>query len=203
MDIVLNTTFNNPNLPVVPKPGLVDEFDGPEGPLGSTLDGKPWTLYMNVESTAFIRTGNGTAGFSGNGGNDSVAVADALTPNGRLTSRILNVNPENTQTGLCARFVDEDTYLWISGGSAGGPLRIYESTRSGKNMLGNSSHVPSDGDDIEVVLNGASVTVYANGSEVTSANTALTSGTLHGLHVRGINGPITTEWERIQFTPAT
>src|SRR5699024_6868417 len=90
VDIVLNTVFNNPNLPIIPVPGFSDGFNRPVADsLGETDTGKPWVVIDSGSTTSTWGTyGNGTAGMKSASSAYHLAVANALTSDGVLRAKV-------------------------------------------------------------------------------------------------------------------
>ena len=195
MDIILPTRFNNPNLPVLVRPGFRDTFDRPAAAtLGVTDDGKEWEYRYSPWSI----TEDGTAT---NGVTSQYAVVDGLTPNGTLTTVIAAAAVGDQRFGVCLRRVDQGNYLWL-GNNTSGTLTLYVVVGG---STANSTTVPgaslSTGDELTAVMNGPTITALLNGQQVRvfTAEEHQTA-THHGLFAFNSNG--VAEWDSIEFTPA-
>ena len=197
MDIVLPTRFNNPNLPVVQRPGFIDNFDrGPADALGTTDDGKTWDYFGFIP---WKLTGNGSA--TGLGASLHAAV-DGLTPNGTLATVVGKAATESAdkRAGLVFRMLDRDNFLYVCPnttntlalyGRIGGSLTVNQSI-SGETL--------ATGDTLAVAMDGPSITILRNGTAVHTATiNDLTSATMHGFYG---NVSSDAEWDSIEFTPA-
>lgn len=197
MDIVLNTIFNNPNLPVIPVPGFHDNFNrAASSTLGTTDDGKEWNFFGFVPWKV-VSPGH-AAGF----GTSLHAAVDGLTPNGTLTTVVGKAATESAdkRAGLVFRMLDRDNYLYLCPnttntltlyGRVGGSLTVNQSI-SGETL--------TTGDTLAVAMDGPSITILRNGIAVHTATISdLTSATLHGFY-----GNISSdaEWDSIEFIPA-
>lgn len=197
MDIVLDTVFGNPNLPVVPIPGFRDDFDRPAAAsLGATTDGKPWTY----SGTPWRLTGNGTATSDPDG--SLWAAVDALTPNGTVTGVVAKAPSEGSDSrfGLALRAVDNANYIWLTNNTAD-VLTLYVTvdgaTDSTTTITGQSL---TDGSVITAVLDGPSITVLHNGVQVHQQNvTQHATAQLFGFYARSSTD---AEWESIEMTAA-
>lgn len=193
MDIMLSTRFNNPNLPIVIRPGFTDSFDRPAGSLTATDDGKVWDTWG---FTPWTLTGDGTV--TGADGAATTTV-DSLSSDGILTAVVATVGTLN-RAGLVLRMIDRSNYLYVVP-STSGYLTLYGridnatafSHRFDTNTL-------SAGDTLSVELSGPTVTVSLNGTAIGSRTVPeLTDATHHGLFTA--SGADTT-WDSITFTAA-
>lgn len=194
MDIVLNTTFNNPRLPVVPIAGFTDDFNRPAGPLGVTVDGKVWEYRDNP----WQLTGDGAATGLSSGG---WAAVDALTADGILTGVVAtkSTSGADQRFGLALRVVDRNNYLWL-GNNTAGTLTLY-ATVDGSTVSSNpiSGKALADGTVVAAELDGTTVTVRLDGVTVhTQTVTHHALATRHGLYS---HTSADAKWDSIQFTP--
>ena len=203
MDIVLNTNFNNPNLPVVAIPGIVDSFNRPAADiLGVTEDSKTWEiLNSGTTSSVWGTYGDGTAGMKDSSSQYHLAVADALSSNGTLTAVLETVDGSTRRPGLAVRVVDNDNWINIA------PIsntdnRVRVTTRVAGISTSDATIGPvmEAGDTLTVVLDGPSITVMVNGVQViTASDPNHINATKHGLYA--FTGAIGT-WDSIEFVAA-
>lgn len=193
MDIILNTTFNNPNLPIVQRPGFTDDFNRPAGVgLGTTIDGKPWD-YLGLN--AWSITGDGTA--TGDGGSNFAAV-DALRSDGTLTARIAKAaTSADLRAGLLFRAVDRQNYLYLCPNTSN-VLTLYARVDNEITLSrAISGHTLETGDAVSVKMEGPTITISRNGAVVhTEAVTALMGATSHGFYSSASSD---TEFDSVSF----
>lgn len=193
MDIVLNTQFNNPRLPILERPGFTDSFDRPNGQgLGSTDDGKPWD-YFGFAPWDII-DGNAT-GF----GRSNNAVVDGAAADGTVTAIIASAASESADKrgGLTLRMIDRDNYLYLCPNTSN-VLTLYGRV-NGATAFSQaiSGETLSDGDVVGARLAGPLVTVLLNGDVVATRNVPdLVNATRHGLYS---HSACDTEWDSIEF----
>lgn len=197
MDIVLNTIFNNPNLPIIPVPGFHDNFNrAASSTLGTTDDGKEWNFFGFVP---WKITANGTATGLGSGQH---AAVDALTADGTLSVKVAKAATAaaDKRAGLLFRMTDRDNYYYLCPNTSG-VLTLYG--RVGAALTVNKSFagvIPITGDTLAVVLSGAQVVIKVNGATVgTETLPELVAATLHGLYS---NASSDAEWDSVEFIPA-
>lgn len=187
MDIILNTTFNNPQLPFVLRPGFRDSFDRDAGVLGKTEDGKTWEQWGG----AWVTTGDGVAMGS------AEVFADAMSADGTLSAKLRTVDLDSdARGGVAFRVVDRDNYIRICPNTSG-VLTIYVYEGGDISESTSSTTSLADGDVLAVTGTGASIAVQVNGSTVLSHETEINrTATKHGLYSRGANN---TEYESVEF----
>ena len=187
MDIILNTTFDNPRLPVVQRPGFIDSFEGSAGTLGKTEDGKSWEQLGSAWGT----TGDGVATGAGE------VFADAMSADGTLTVKLRTVDVDGDKRGGVAfRVVDRHNYIRFCPNTSG-VLTIYVYENGSVVNTTSTETVLADGDVVEVSGSGAYIVVRVNGSTVVSYETEIhRTATKHGLYSNGTNN---TEFESIEF----
>lgn len=195
MDIVLPTRFNNPNLPIVQRPGFKDYFNRPTADtLGTTDDGKTWD-YFGFTPWKITATGH-AAGL----GSASHAVADALTADGTLTTVIGKAATEGAdkRAGLAFRMLDRDNYLYVCPNTSNVLTfygRIGNATAFSQSISGATL---ATGDTLAVTMIGKQITIILNGAEVASRAVAeLADRTLHGFYG---NASSDAEFDSIEFT---
>lgn len=187
MDIILNTTFDNPKLPVVLRPGFIDSFDRGADTLMQTDDRKDW----EQRGSAWATTGDGAAMGS------AEVFANALSADGTLTVKLRKVDADGDRRGGVAfRVVDRNNYIRICPNTSGKlTLYVYED-----NSVAESASTEStlaDGDILAVSGNGASIVVQVNGSTVLVYETERhRTATKHGLYSWSTNN---TEFEYVSF----
>lgn len=195
-DVILDTAFNNSNLPIVLL-GFTDTFERPDAAtLGITSgEGKPWVKSGSDACT--IVSGKAVLPATGAAGVEYVVTN---LPNGTLRGVLGAAGTR--QGGLIAR---------ISGGGSGGVRLVLRA--SGSNFvyvlqelvggvatnIGASTGASADGDVIEMTLNGANVTVTVNGVvAIGPVATSVLTGNAHGLYIGAPATGIT--WDEISFT---
>lgn len=191
MDIILDTTFNNPRLPVVERPGFVDDFHRAAGQgLGTTVDGKTWEA--NGSMWSITETGRATRV----SGADSVFV-DALASDGTLTAVLSKTDDENRNGGVIFRRIDDDNYLYYRGHNNGGSA-LYSRVDGATDLSQITGDVPlEDGDIIEVTMTGPDIVIRKNGTQVTAVTyEPLMNATQHGLIA---TTSAKHEWDSIEF----
>ncbi|UTM47041.1 hypothetical protein [Glutamicibacter mysorens] len=185
IDIVLNTVFNNPTLPVVPIYGFTDTFDRPDGPVGVTSrEAKPWIkhAYPGADIEAVIEEGKlkATGSTSWN-----VWAVDAKTPNGvfravfsgldALGGVRVAVRAQNATNFIVVRFL------------ANGVIRLAKFISSTETEVAvTSAGAWTEAGVLEVGMDGASISVAWNGVQVISPRTIneLSGMTDHGFMMR-------------------
>ena len=197
MDIVLNTTFGNPNLPTVPRTGFSDSFDRPAADtLGVTDDGKPWDFF------GFVPWKITTEGFASCVGAGLHAVVDALTPDGTIETVVGRQASEGAdkRAGLVLRMVDRDNYIYLCPNTSN-VLTLYVRENNASAMSrGISGETLVTGDTLTVEMIGNNFTIKRNGRTIhTETISYFNAATLHGLYG---NGASDTEFDSIKFTPA-
>lgn len=202
MDIVLNTYFNNPKLPVVPLPGFVDDFNRPAADtLGETLDGKAWSLHSYSNSHAVWGTyGDGTAGMKSSGPYFHLAVADALVANGTLRATVsaIDETAENNRAGLAVRATDANNYISIAAiDPTNDRLAIQKRIDGSVSNVATAEQSLAPGDQLAVNLRGSSVEVILNGATILSAAIPeFTDVSNHGFYA--FTGSAIT-WDHVEF----
>lgn len=203
MDIILNTRFNNPNLPVVPRNGFVDDFNrGSANNLGETVDGKQWTTLNPGTTTSVWGThGDGTAGMKSSTAGHHIAAVDALTANWTLTAQLSSFD-ENAPTrrfGLAVRVLDVNNYVMIAPISHNGhSMRIAYSVDGSLQLTDDRGPHLAPGDTVSATMLGDMITAYVNGTQFATATVPeLSHGTHHGLYSFYES---VSAWDHIEFT---
>lgn len=205
MDIVLNTAFNNPNLPVIDRAGFFDDFERPAAAsLGETSrEGRQWTAFYPSGSLPVVwgTIGDGTAGCLESGGLHQMAVADAQATNGTLSAKFSGDDSDHRRFGLSARVVDAQNWLAVAASSSSADdVRIIQRIDGNQRTLSQGfGPVLEDGDVLSIALNGTAVTLLANGEEILTAtcDASLVGVTTHGLYA--FSGGLSW-WDWIEFT---
>lgn len=205
MDIVLNTIFNNPNLPKIPIYGFSDDFNRPAADtLGLTAEGKSWVVRDGGSSTSvWGTTGSGTAKMKSATTSTHTAVVDAGVANGRLVAKLKNFNTalSSNRYGLAFRAQSMTSYFYIESTYPSATQLIVRKTFGGSSVtLGTTGVSPTAGDEIAVVLDGPSITIEINGvPKLTVTDADLVAETRHGMFAfAGADA----EWDSIKFIPA-
>lgn len=187
MDIILNTKFDNPQLPVVLRPGFIDSFERGAGTLIQTDDRKPWEQL----GTAWGTTGDGAAMGS------SEVFANALSADGTLTVKLRTADTTGDKRGGVAfRGVDRYNYIRICPNTSG-KLTLYVFEDNSIVESASTESTLADGDVLAVSGNGAYIVVQVNGSTVLSYETERhRTATKHGLFSWSSNN---TEFEHVSF----
>ena len=187
MDIILNTTFNNPRLPVAMRPGFVDSFDRGAGVLGKTEDGKSWEQVGSSWGT----TGDGAVMGAGE------VLADAMSADGTLTVKLRKVDAAGDKRGgIGFRAVDRNNYIRISHNTTG-TLTFYVIENGSAVVSESTGSTLVDGDVISVSGQGTTIVIQINGSTVfTYDTTKYQTETKYGLYSHSSNN---NEFESIEF----
>jgi len=198
MDIVLNTTFNNPALPAVPVYGFADDFNRADaGTLGSTsAEAKPWTIYGT--GAAWSITAN-QAGLTALTGSSAVAYVDAQKTDGILRATLAAVGAGKA-TGLAFRGSDLTNQFYLSRESSTAlKWSLFKRVAGTVTNLGNSGVLIAAGDQLAVTLAGSNISVSINGVQAIAATDAAhAANKLHGLF--GSSAELAAKWDNISFT---
>lgn len=173
---------------------FTDDFNRADGALTTTADGKAW-LYSSSGAGAIVAN---QMRFTAYPGNRNTATVDAAVASGVLTATIAKVG-YNHVSGIVARFVDANNMLQLWTRVAAGDDRyVLNSIVSGTiTTVWTSSIPPSDGDVIDLVLDGQLVTLKLNGlARWSGAINALLSATKHGL---GMFSTSSTDGDGIRY----
>lgn len=201
MDIILNTIFNNPALPIVPMPGFRDDFERPNAStLGKTLDGKDWELFSGSSNTAVWGTfGDGTAGMKSSGAQYHIAAAEALTGDGVLTATLASVGIDARGPGLAFRVLDKDNWFRFAPYSDADPtLWLHKRVGGTTTVVRSTSATLTPGDNVTVRLSGTSIKIEVNGTQVLDETVPdLVGATKHGMYA--FSGAVGA-WHGIEFT---
>lgn len=200
MDIILNTTFNNPNLPRVELPGFYDDF-GPDG-------GTPSPTSLGVTSREhrawqyradpWARNDNHTASPTTLG--SQVAYTDAHRANGILRTVIADPGPDGIY-GLSFRYVDSRNWAYFAYNPNLG-IFLFRAYIDGATPVtyptATPITTPKAGDTIALDLQGATVRGYHNDHELlVETIDAHTSATHHGIYA----SQPTVQFEDVEFVP--
>lgn len=203
MDIILNTLFNNPKLPV---PGFADDFNraASSTSMGNTSrDGKPWrAVKWGSNDPVWGITSNGTAQLVTASSNHQAVVVDSESSDGALEATIVTVSPTNWG-GLAARVIDSRNLVVLrETGRGSSAIALYEFVDGTQKLLGQGGQVAA-GDRLRIEFVGSTVEAYQNGEKIISATTSVIDGQAHGLYAYNPSqGNPASEWDEIKFTPA-
>lgn len=198
MDIKLNTLFNNPRLPYVPRPGFRDDFDRTaEQGLGVTLDGKIW----EYSSSAWDIVEPGHASGAGRG---NLAYVDGLSADGTLTAVVGRASDGSGdgdwRSGIAFRATDGANFIGIWPNTSG-VLTLYARSDGSTVTSRTLDATLADGDTLSATFVGSAITAHLNGVEIYSGTVTLWQDiTRHGFtnFASAANGT----WDSIEFTPA-
>lgn len=189
MDIILNTTFDNPRLPILQRPGFIDSFERDAGTLVNTEDGKTWEQVGSAWGT----TGDGAVKGSGE------VLADAMSADGTLTVKLRKVDVDgDNRGGIAFRAIDRNNYIRISHNTSSSPTLMFYVIENASAAKTESTGVTlADGDVIAVSGQGSTIVIQVNGSTVfTYDTTDYLTATKHGLYSHSSNN---NEYESIEF----
>ncbi|PPG25960.1 hypothetical protein C5E10_17985 [Pseudoclavibacter sp. RFBG4] len=174
----------NPTNPNVPTVGFADNFNRSDGPLGFTPVGlKPYIQLDAVPtSPGVVRVVSNRAQATSVGG-FVYQVLECYESNGTLTATAAVVG--NRQGGLAVRAKDANNLIRLALRlSAAGPTYTLQlvSTTVAQANLATSSVTSNNGDTIAIVMDGPSIKVIVNGTEIMSASTPhFVNETKHGM----------------------
>ena len=195
-------SFNNPNLPMVPRRGFIDLFDRAESDdIGRTNNNIPWEIHTRDGYSIWGTTGRGTARLVESYGQNNHLVAEGGSTDGTLTTTFELVDRTNTNRGGLTMCFDElNSYIGISAFQLDDDrLRVVESRSDGAYSVGDRGPSLNSGDKLTAVKSGRELTVLVN--DIVVMEHTLTQdfpGTKHGLY--GHKGG-TNEHSRVEFTP--
>lgn len=205
MDIVLNTIFNNPNLPKIPIYGFSDDFNRASADtLGVTAEGKPWVIRDAASSTSvWGTTGTGTAKMKSAPTSTHSAVVDALASDGTLTAVLKTFDQASSSNrfGLAFRHQNVDNYFYFETVyPSSSPFRLRKTLAGVSTTVATSTISPSPGDVIEIVLSGTSITAKVNGvTALTATDSSMVNEKYHGMFAFAGSD---AEWDSVQFVAA-
>lgn len=196
---IITASSYNPNLPLTPAPGFADSFNRPDGPLGTATSGDVWTTWPVSTATT---VGQIVSGAATNTAGTGVAypVLDAALGNGIYTATVKTVG--DRAGGIMIRGIDASNViqlaLRVSAGDA--HYRLQRVTAGVSSTLATAATaVSTDGDVIQITINGESISVKINGTVALAATSAQgLTATRHGLYMLGTSTGIT--WDDISFT---
>lgn len=203
MDIVLNTVFNNPNLPAIPVPGIYDDFERPAADvLGKTREGKAWLIHdYGTTSSVWGTNGDGTASMKSSSSGYHAATVDSLVADGTLTGEVGAITAGVRYGGLMLRYQDMDNFIYVGETSSTDQrISILHRTAGTQGNLAVSQHVPVTADAISIDTLGPAIIVRVNGAQILSiASDKFVGKTRRGLYAfTGTNA----SWKKLEFTPA-
>lgn len=212
-DIILDTVFTNPNLPVAPEPGFFDTFDRPDGPVGRTSVGnRLWVPESLSTATAHwpltIASGKAVrgAGSATTMGTRTAWLVDAEDSDGVLIGKV-GVLGDATLT-LLLRYVDINNYIAVSCRQTSSILNYRFVKRLGnvESTVASSGTIASaSGDEIRVTAAANMVTVAVNGATIFGGAKPINdfvTATRHGVLLQSASSGIES-WEEVGFSAAS
>lgn len=204
MDIVLNTQFNNPNLPIAQIPGFSDDFNRAAAEtLGVTSrEGRPWQNFdIGSRPSVWGTNGDGTASMLTAGSSWQLVGVDGLVADGVLTATIATIGGDTSRWGgLGFRILDGDNHLRVSELSSTNPRIVLQAREGGSTAtLATSTTDMTPGDTVSVAFRGSQIDVFHNGTNIISTtDSTLLEQTVHGFYAQSA---AVFSWEHIEFTP--
>ena len=189
----------------VVQPGFIDLFERPDATaLVLSDDGKPWSIMDTSTNQSRFGITSGVAYYIG-GAPRSLAVADGISANGTLKVTLGPI--ASAQGGMVARVQDANNYIGVDYRVDAASIR----PRLVKRVGGTATTIASaaagvtltTGSVLELIMNGTSVSLKLDGTEIIAAQTVSDFSTLtkHGL--RGDSNDLTIGLAAdIRFTPA-
>lgn len=181
MDIRLNTTFGNSNLPVIQRPGFYDTFSGLDGDLLLTEDGKTWEHYSASGTPMWVRD-SGVAVLKP-ASPSSFCLVDGMASDGVLTQTIGTVGTLS-RGQVIFRFVDQDNFLYLdwTDGSGNKYYKCKKYKAAATTTLFTTTVASADDDVIEVTMVGNDVAIEVDGSPLGDFSTSdFATATKHGM----------------------
>ena len=183
IDIILDTLFNNQNLPLDPVLGFYDDFNRADGPIGVTSnEGRAWNkLTISAGDGAAVVSSNqaaavGTTGVFG-------YTVDAGASSGTL-SVVVSAVATDGNTRLLFRCQDYDNTLMLTMLTSAGRMQLFRKVAGVSTTLADVavSSGQINGKLTEVILSGSSVSVKVDGAQVIGPVTVteLQGNTKHG-----------------------
>lgn len=205
MDIILDTFFRNPNLPIEPIPGFSDDFNRTANTtsLGRTSrEDRDWEYPSGA---GWWITSRGTAGVYANSAS-STAVVEGYSSNGTLRATLYSPSDTDPRGGLVFRMVDADNFLRVTPTEDGQRIGLYSHVDGEiTEITAADTQLTQQGDVIAVQFVDNYLTVTLNGEVLFGRTTPLhTSGTKHGLFawMDPASNKTKAEWDSIEFIPA-
>lgn len=207
MDIILDTVFNNPNLPIDPEPGFFDDFGRADGPVGYTsAERRPWAVgpTNGVPCPMVVVSGAAARGTGGTAANNFWTV-DAYASDGVLNAKVGQIG-DSTGT-LLFRYTDPNNYLGLACRASSTVrtyvlFRVVDGVRT--NVASAGSVASASGDIIEVTMLGNHVWVKVNGVEILGGDNVVTAHATahrHGIALFSVSSGAET-WNEIGFSPS-
>ena len=170
----------NAQLPKLDTYGFADDFARADGPLGQTLDGKPWTQSSGNGSQWAIDAGRAHLVSVNAPDNRSLALVDAHTADGTLTA-IAGTNLAGP--GFVVRALNYHSHLRINAPSGRLTLtRLVTPGTATTIAVAEAASPINAGDTIDIILDGPSITLRRNGVVVLTADEPYNATmTRHGL----------------------
>lgn len=206
MDIILDTVFNNPNLPIDPEPGFFDDFGRADGPVGYTsAERRPWVAAKGgVPYPLVVASGAAARGVGGTATN-SFWTVDAYAADGVLNARVGQIG-DSTGT-LLFRFADPNNYLGLACRASStvrtyALIRVVDGVRT--TIASTGSVASASGDNIEITMLGNHVWVKVNGASILGGDNVVTAHATahrHGIALFSVSSGAET-WNEIGFSPS-
>lgn len=200
MDIVLNTSFNNPNLPVVERPGFFDDFNRASADTlgGTSREGRLWNNFdIGANASVWGPKGDGTATMKTAGSSWQIVGVDGLASDGTI-SAVLASFTGSRWGGLAFRVLDGNNHLRVAELS-GSSSRIVLQKRSGGSTttIATSQTLPQPGGEISVSFVGTQVEVKYDGATIiTASDSEFVGETVHGFYAQS---SAVFSWDSIEF----
>lgn len=202
MDIIVPTHFNNALLPIVPVIGFADTFSRADAAvLGSTegANSKPWQIFNSSGSSTWSIAGS-SAQMTASTAN-SFAIAESYLANGTLQATVKSAGTSHAGY-MVARFVDASNNLILCLRQGAGINRYVLSKRVAGVMTvlgtGAANQPSTDGDIVQIILNGSSIIVMRNGvSIITATDSAFSTATKYGF--QGVGATYDIAWDNISM----
>jgi hypothetical protein len=201
IDIVLDTLFNNPNLPIDPVLGFFDDFNRADGPIGVTSgEGRAWSKLNILSGDGSAVVSSNQAAAAGTTGAYAYTV-DAGTGNGTLSTTITTVSTDGN-TRLLARFQDYDNTLMLTTVTATGRMQLVKKVAAVSTTIGDIAITSAqvNGKVLEIVMSGTSVSVKLDGATVIGPLTVtdLTANTKNGFYFNATQSK-TARYDNFRF----
>lgn len=209
LEIVLNTTFNNPLLPTVPVYGFSDNFNRADNATGlgvTSGEAKAWQRIYGSNAFGAKLVGNKAVpdDISGVANAWGAEVVDAKASDGTLRATL--VSPGSRSGGLIFRATSNVDFLTLMMRSTASNSSLVLSKKVNNTSttvaISSVQGLATAGAVFEVVLSGSSVTVKKDGVVVipTQAITEQAANTKHGLYLTQTS--LDMAWDDVSFTPA-
>lgn len=143
--------------------GFTDNFDRPDGPMGSTANGKNWSTNYSGWQIVGNKAGRPSATSTG------YTVVDSGLFNGVFTVTMKGVFDKNA--GLVFRYFDGSNFLRLNWSGTGNQPKIDAVVSNvSYGAVTGTGGAWTDGDVIQITMNENAVSVKKNGIEIVSGN---------------------------------